>query len=340
MDGETKGNAKWKVILVFLILVPMIVLAGIIFSSLGSRPPILPDTVNQNLVTWESVKPAFFFSWEQRINSIFFDAGWINASVYLGTFDPGMQSWELDLNLSASLREGFVQNVTVAILSNSSTSYVDIYEIYPTNPSEFVSWENLNLTRYGQGLGFNGNAEKAFVEFMGDSSSHETSISVRPFCWLEGTPNETQQVIVSFETTYFNGTNYKKVVQPFSLKLFTEYEGTFATAREVMANQTVTAFIVGDRSSDFFEVYLEQGETFNATVFPGSQNWGIILRLYSSADENNPLTSSPEIQGNSLAPESISYSIKSTGWYYIKAEWLGGMGPISLNLTALSREVS
>jgi hypothetical protein len=247
----------------------------------------------------------------------------------------------LDLNLTADLTEGFVQNVTVTIQSNSSASWVELYITNPGMPTEAVDWEGLlNLAGYSEGPSAMGNVEKAFVEFMGEKNSHQVSISVWPNWWFEGAFSETEQMNVSFATSYFNGTDYKEVVQPFSLTLVSDNEHTFETAKEVATNQTVAGFISPDDLADFFKVYLDQGETFNVTVLRGDINLSIILSLYSSTDENNPLISSPALPGGSLIPQSISYSIESTGWYYVEVEWWAGDGPYTMTLTALAGGIS
>ena len=329
-----KIGAKWKAILVVTVVFSMILFAGFKLSDLASRPSISVVLVNQNLVAWESERPTYIFDFEQKINSTFFDGGWINASVLAGTFFSDEQFFNLDLNLTADLNEGFVQNVTVTIESNSSASWVELDITDPASPTSSVNWEGpLSLTRYSQGPSAEGNVEKAFVEFMGESNSHQVSISVWPNWWFEGAFSETEQMNVSFATSYFNGTDYKEVVQPFSLTLVSDNEHTFDTAKEVATNQTVIGFIGGDDNADFFKVYLDQGETFNATDFRGSCLLAIMLNLYSSADDN-PLISSPIYEGISLSPQSIAYSISSTGWYYVEVEWWAGDGPYTMTLTA------
>jgi len=328
-----KMDAKWKAILVLIMVVSVILFAGFKLSAPASRPSISGGPVSQNVVTWESERPTYIFDFEQKINSTFFDGGWINASVLAGLFNPDDQFFMLDLNLTSDLNEGFVQNVTVTIQSNSS-SWV---ELDPANPDEMNS-ENLNVTSYSEGRGAIGSVEKAFVEFTSENNSHQVSISVWPMWWCAF--SETEQMNVSFATSYFNGTNYKEVVQPFSLALLSDNEHTFDTAREVVANQTVTGFIGGESEADFFKVYLDLGETINVTVLRDYRLLAITFSLYTLTNENNPLMSSPICEGISLSPASISYSVNSTGWYYVEVEWVAGDGPYTMTLTAAPGGIS
>lgn len=347
MSGtNSKSGGRWKAILSLCVIIPMIFLVGFKFSGLSNGPLTLAQTTTQEPVIWESERPSCGIYLAQQVDNSFFDAGWLNSSVFLANFLSdfflgGSDVSMMDLNVTADLTEGYIQNITITFQGDYLPSWVTMESSWTTiqdlesgKPSLAVNWENLSLAGYR--LGGQGNIDKGFIEFLGQNYSDRASISIWPLWVLEGSHNETQQLTIRFETTYFDGTEYKKLVQPFLLKFTGDNEDTFGTAREVTANQTIMDFIGGGDPLDFFKISLEPGEVFNVTIPPSSYDWTVIFYLYGPDDENHPLANSSIYHGDSLASDSIVYSISSPGWYYVKVKSWAGNGPYSITFTTLT----
>jgi hypothetical protein len=316
----------------------MILLTAFKFSGLSNGPLTLAQTTTQEPIRWGSERPFWFFHFGQEINASFSGGGSINASVFLDEFSPNMflgsDVLTMGLNVTVGLIEGYVQNVTLTIQDDYLASWVQINDIESGSPSRVVNWENLSLTSYREGLGGRGNVEKTSMVFLSENHPRRASVCVWPWWLLESSGNETQQLAIRFETTYFNGTVYEKVVQPFLLKLAGDSENTYETAREVAVNETVTDFIGGDDRLDFFKMNLRKGETLNVTIPPGRGTWEIIFYLYGPNDETFPLANSSILTSVDPMAQSIVLRIDPAGWYYVKIECIAGIGPYSMMLAA------
>jgi hypothetical protein len=115
------------------------------------------------------------------------------------------------VNATTSNPNGYIESLYVTFTKDSQPSFVSWLHTY-------FSLENLSLLVVSDGLTFGGYKE-AYVELAGVNSTD--SIYFRATAeWSLLTPNiQSHQMEIAFEITYYNGTAYNKIVQPFQLNI-------------------------------------------------------------------------------------------------------------------------
>jgi hypothetical protein len=195
--------------------------------------------------------------------------------------------------------------------------------------SSGANWKNLTMSGHSEGIG--GSTEKAFISLDGVDDPKEVSSSIW-FMWSVGPRNQTEQLDLNVEVTYFNGTEHKKVIQPFQIKLVADDNNSFETAREIPANRTIQDFIGFYDREDFFKVQLMKGEILNVTV---DNAHGLLARenlsLYSSEDTNNALKTDNSYDHD--YPLSVQYTANSIGYWYIEVKYYAGSDIYSVTVT-------
>jgi hypothetical protein len=188
----------------------------------------------------------------------------------------------------------------------------------------YDAWENLQVAEYGSML--QGNM-KAFADFTGSNYPHTIRLEVSPVWLLRSQFNQTQQLDISVEVTYFNGTAFKKVVQLFQIKLIGDNDNTFETATVIAQNETVRGSIGYRDLQDFFKVLLTSGDQVSITFVPPDQT-NLVNLFFYSADHLAPVFST----NDTLAGGTIHYTIDSTGWWFIKVQTHGASGKYTLKV--------
>lgn len=115
------------------------------------------------------------------------------------------------VNATTSNPNGYIESLYVAFTKDSQPSFVDWLHTY-------FSLENLSLLVVSDGWTF-GSYKETYVELAGVNSTD--SIYFRATAeWSLLTPNtQSHQLEIAFEITYYNGTAYNRVVQPFHLNI-------------------------------------------------------------------------------------------------------------------------
>lgn len=119
------------------------------------------------------------------------------------------------INSTATNPNGFIESVYVVFHRDSQPSLVDWIETY-------FYYENLSLSGFSSGWTSQQAYEKAYVELAGANHPDRTYFKATTE-WSLLTPNsQSHQIEVAYEITYYNGTAYKKIIQPFQLRIVGE----------------------------------------------------------------------------------------------------------------------
>ena len=313
------------------VILPMSFLVTFKLSGLTGGPATLAETVVLEPAKWEFERPYYSLDFDDRVDSIYSSDIYMNNSVLvLGITSPesafGGPLMGTRMILTASVGSGYVENVNVTFSDDYELSLINMYGLDGGGKEkDWAVWENLTATDYVYWvLG----TEKAFVNLKGINRPQGVYFYIGQG-WLLQTPNnQTQQLTMRVEVTYFNGTAHKKIVQPFQIRLFADEDNMFETAREVVANRTVSDWIGGGDRQDFFKIYLTSGDTLNATI-PASDIYDVALYLYGPDDRNCPVA---ESSIGPLAEELISYRADVSDWWFLKVEAITNGGVYSLAL--------
>lgn len=139
--------------------------------------------------------------------------------------------------------------------------------------------------------------------------------------------NQSEQLTIRIELTYFNGTAHTRLIQPFRVRLIHDLNEDFETAQEVVSGQLVRSVLGGEDKQDFYKIWLRDGDTISASM-TARTDVNFDLYLYNPNRINgNSSTNGPGIT------ESISYTTDATGFWFIEVRNSGGQGVFTVMLT-------
>jgi hypothetical protein len=203
---SNRGN--WKAILLLSIILPVGFFMGLKLS--GIVPTAKLETVTLAPLAWRFNLPTGYMVINQTLNATYADAsGRVSFRLNLGSYDTFENNLDLGIVFMAvPLNRGFsVRSVLVYFGNDSQPSIIDFasYTVLDT-------FENLTLKAASWG-------EEAGILFSGNRTGVGCQFSAVGMWDLPTASNVTYEKQADFEVTYFNGTDYKRVVQPFNLTL-------------------------------------------------------------------------------------------------------------------------
>lgn len=332
------NGREWKALLILSVVVPVGLLATFKLSGIFEGPATVADTITLDEAKWEFERPSCNVDWPMHgsgynIGSSYINDVYLNQTILIDDYWPekgifgGSPVLETGLCLTASLAGGHIESVNITFRDNYLGSLVRIRDLDfgGKNQTEAV-WYNLTATSYKEGL--TDSVEKAFVYLDGVDYPKRVYLSIFPNWVLCSPHNQTQQLNMNVEVTYFNGTVYKKVVQPSELRLIADDNNSFERAEIINSTQLSKEHILGGYDiEDFYKVSLTEGEMVEITVMPSPfPSTDLDLYLYNPINRNNPVATSTNHSSELL--ESIIYNATSTGWWYIKVLYVCGYGGI------------
>lgn len=335
------NGREWKAILILSIVAPVALLATFRITGILEGPATIAETITLDVAGWEFERPSCIVHFGEGIESSYLGDVSINQTVFVDDYWPdageygGSPILETGLNLTADLAKGYVENVNITFYDDYLNSFVCVPNLSWKGQTSTV-WDNLTITSYMEDLKGIAGVEKAFVNLKGDNQPRRVYLCIWPKWILRSPHNQTQQLNVNVELTYFNGTAYKKVVQPFQLKLIAEDNNSFENAEEASLGQSYRNVLGGDDTQDFYKVYLLKDEIVNITMTPpGGQDFD--LYLYSPIDKENPVANSTN---SADVVESINYNADFTGWWFVEVRWSAGLGIYTFAIATLPAEGS
>jgi len=307
-------NWLWVVVLSLIAALVIGIVVGILFFAPSTQAA---EVTTSSPVTWECAKFTEVVAIEESLNaSSNLDQGSLNETLKLASYDG---VWvQFGLNVTANLRDGYVENVNTTLKDDCIASRVEIDPILH-NVSESIK----NLTVHNDDTFLSLGTLRGYLSLDGVNNPKSVFSSLW-FIWEVGsTRNQPEQLTLDIELTYFNGTIFKKMIQPFQITLQQNDYTSFETAREIQANQTIRG-VINPVHNDFFKVKVDNGSTLNVTVDNAQDMHSAleILSLYSPNDLNHTLTTDSSL--NHDYPLSVQYTADSTGYLYITIDWWAG----------------
>jgi hypothetical protein len=325
------------------IVVPAGLLVTFRLTGIIKEPATITETTTLEPVKWEFEKsfgstlyPLWFSNPEEAYitnsyrhgsSSITFTVHPWAYAVYF-TID-GSSVVRMGLNITASVLEGFVESVRIVFKEAYNESRIE-YDA----PSYYFKCGNLTIKDWAD---YNYwwwklEDEKAFIETCGIDHPKEVFFNTDVVDWVLKAPeNVSQQLNVTAEVTYFNGTSYVKVVLPTLLSLVADVGGTFESAREITeGNYTANINAYWD-TSDCYKIWLTRGQKLDVqTVLRGA---GVNLTLYSpdeKARASIALERNYDVEPKPLG--EITYTIDDEGYWYVRISAIFDYGTYNLKV--------
>ncbi len=183
--------SKWKAVILICIIVPLAFLLAWQVGWIGQPPT---ETINLEPVTWEFSHPTDYLVINQWQNVSFADnicslAFSVEVVRYVPPDTPELD-FSARIDISGNSSKFQIKTATASIVNVTEPTFVE-------SSSEFVKSQNLSV----------GYAKSAFFSTYAEWFTTDTAA------------NYTCEATVMFEVVYFNGTDYRRIVQPINLVL-------------------------------------------------------------------------------------------------------------------------
>ncbi len=195
---------KWIVVLLVCVIVSVS-----LFAAYEGGWILQPgtETINLQTVEWVYAHPTTDLKIDEWKNATFEDAACrLNFGVYLAGYDhvlPNVLFFIVGFNISANDRNFYVKSASVSFPNVTLPTMLEISHAY-------LDFNNLSVARAGTD----------YVDLVGTGNSLSASFSDLVYWWnTMSLSNQTCTAALVFEVSYYNGTSYRRIVQPYSLIL-------------------------------------------------------------------------------------------------------------------------
>lgn len=183
---------------------------------LNPREITIAENTTLNPVVWTFQRPSDSVIILDKLNATYVDG--VSASMYVLIIryenasrfvdDYDYLSMSMAMNATVGNAGGYIESVHI-LAQKDQTSQVDWLE------TQF-DFENLSLAARADGYTWD---TQAYIKLA--DVNHTGSVYAKAIAeWSLITPNtQSHQMEVAFEITYYNGTAYNKIVQPFQLNI-------------------------------------------------------------------------------------------------------------------------
>ena len=219
---EKLNGRNLKVLMLLSVVLPIGVLVSFRLAGILQEPPI--ETTTLEAVKWEFQRPHPDQSVPiyNDLNATYVGNGLsVTFSLELWKYLNGSMSWippgdwiDMGIRINATVIEpdGFFDDVNIIFRNDSQPSHVNLLHTS-------LEYANLSLADIAEER----NPEsytKAYVKLSAVNRQNRVYFSAfAQWNLLDASSNIVHQLEVTYELTYYNGTTYNKIIQPFQLKL-------------------------------------------------------------------------------------------------------------------------
>lgn len=336
-----------KILLVLSIVVPVGLFAALRLSGVLGEPVTVSETITLDDVELTLERPSMIAAIDRKLESSFmidgasFDIDFLLYD-YHEPFSSSSGDLSFDTIIVGNVSRGHIQSVYLVFHENSTESRAAFLELKSDVYHQTYKFENMSIVGYAHyaNMEVAGDEkleedEKAFIRLS--AIDHPRSVYVRAptHLFLPGQHNQTYHMVMISEVVYFNGTIYKKIVQPFSIILRPDGSNSFETAEVLTAGEygeNPMLGLGGDDLSDFYKINLTTGERVEILMEP-PPGANFELFLY---DPTRTLKIESTNAGSYA--EFIDYTTASSGWWFVEARWDGGGGFYTMSVNILHED--
>lgn len=214
------NGREMKTLFILSIVVPVSLLTTLRLTGILQGPTAISETTTLEAVRWEFERTQPFQTIGKKLDVTYVQDG-LSTKLRLlicnfvdgspSDFCDSFMTMSLAVNSTAINPNAFVKNVDVVFNEYSQPSTVNWEDTC-------LDFKNLSLVALSSGYGGE-QYEKAFVRLSNQNNAEEVSFSVLVMWYLWTSNTLAHQAEITYELTYFNGTDYKKIIQPFQLKI-------------------------------------------------------------------------------------------------------------------------
>lgn len=252
----------------FSIIAPVGLLMTLRLVGILQEPLTISETRILEAVKWELERPDHMIDIGDVVKSSYDnDCVSIAHSIFVDDYDDmgvyGSPYISLRINSTAILQTGFVNYVNVTFEEDYESSEVNFFEAQVW-PKFYSHVENLSIIGYRHNL--LGRGLKAFMMLIG--VNYPMSIHFDGIVhWILRSPqNKTHLIDITIELVYYDGTAYKRIVQPFQLKIGPDDNNDFQTATEIKDGKYTGLYLSELDNVDYYKIYVIQGQRVKVYV--------------------------------------------------------------------------
>lgn len=247
----------------------------------------------------------------------------------------GSSFFSIGVNLTASVTEGFLETVRVVFSEDYDVSEVCLFGAYPRLYPYFYKWENLTIEDWAYcfyGKSRLEGSEKAFITAVGRDRPKEVLFSARAVHWILRAPeNVSQQLEITAEVTYFNGTGHVKIVLPTLISLIADVGDTFEDARKITAGSYIASISSFHDPVDCYRIWLAKDLKIGITAV--LRDSSVNLTLYDvNGEPKTSVTSGRNYSRDPVPMDEITYTTDMEGYWYIKVQSIFDQGIYKLTV--------
>jgi len=210
-----------KALFVLSIIVPVGLLTSLRLTGILKGPITISETITLSEMDWEFERPEHDMYIDNRLESVYVNDG-LSAKfrVVIGTYSANQVVYDgndiitigLGLNSTVVNPNSFIESVHVVFRADSQPSKVDFLLTH-------INFANLSLVDVTSGWTIEEKQKEAYVRLAGLNHPESVFLWATAIWSLQTQSDQTHQREMTYELTYFNGTTYKKIIQPFQLKV-------------------------------------------------------------------------------------------------------------------------
>jgi hypothetical protein len=214
------GN-NWKALLLLSIIVPVSLLTSFKLTGFLGEPATIKETITLEPVTWEYERPNQTVHLDNLLESSYSNNK-ILATMYLliGEYaedDSALVSdfitIRVKMNLTGADSDFSIENVYLI--------FRDIYKgsrLFFQRTNTDFQCINLSLVKIVDGINGENNL-KASINLAGLNHPNDVYLQWNTIWTLHSLNTQDHELSATYEVTYYNGTAYNKIVQPFQIRI-------------------------------------------------------------------------------------------------------------------------
>lgn len=215
---EASSFKSWKTAFLLSILIPIGLIAAF------KKEPLTPENTQLEPIKWDFVRPTKDTYIDDKLNSTYLSADVsVSFLLIIGIYQENNMAYDgndlltmrVKINAAAINQNIAIENVYVMFEKDVESSKIDWLDT-------FFEFENLSLIGRSSGWTLNGKYKETYVSLIGISHPLEVSSAASAVWSLLSSNNQTHELGLKCEVTYFTGASYKKIIQLFRLTMVGE----------------------------------------------------------------------------------------------------------------------
>jgi len=321
---------SWKLGLLLSIIIPVGLLMAFRLTGILREPLTISSEISETItldpVHWHFERPCGYLNLNESVEARYTDEVSTYQKINIGGFTykdsyyGGSDSLFLTPNITAQVEKGFITDLHVGFNDSYERSQIDFHEI------EYkVKLSNLALTNYSDVDWFHPYPRSDFFINLAGVNFPKNISFYTPVDWALYSPyNQTHQLEITSEITYYNDSVLKKIIQPFMLEIGPDNNDNFETARIIQPGMSDKLWIGQDDRSDWYKIQLIQGQKVHIDV--NNTHYFPILAALMSVHIYDPQEKVVTQSDASGFFETVDFVANATGYWYIEVRIVGGGG--------------